>query len=177
MTDQLQTGEDPVEEPALLPRNEKRASVMRESLPLPRFETWAIHLSMLLVGGTGLVYSWMAYLAVPADPYAVVRHPWQPAVQHLHVVVAPLLVFVTGMIWRRHVWSSWRLGIRARRRSGVGLALSLVPMMASGYLLQVAVESFWRTTWGWIHLVSSLLWTLGYLTHQFLGPKPRKNGS
>lgn len=135
-----------------------------------------MHLSTLLVGGTGLVYAWMIYLAEPADPYSVVRHPWQPGAQHLHVLVAPLLVFVSGLIWRRHVWSSWRLGIRARRRSGVSLALSLVPMIVSGYLIQAAVEESWRNVWSWVHLATSLLWLLGYLVHQLLAMWRRPPG-
>lgn len=135
-----------------------------------------MHLSTLLVGGTGLVYAWMVYLAEPSDPYAVVRHPWQPVVQHLHILAAPLLVFVAGQIWRRHVWASWRLGIRSRRRSGVSLALSLVPMIASGYLIQVTVEESWRSIWSWVHLATSLLWIFGYLVHQLV-PKRRNTGS
>lgn len=134
-----------------------------------------MHLSTLLVGGTGLVYAWMVYLAEPADPYSVVRHPWQPTLQHLHVLVAPLLVFVSGLIWRRHVWSGWRLGVRASRRSGISLAVSLAPMVVSGYLLQVTVEESWRNVWSWVHLATSLLWVLGYLVHQILA-WTRRNG-
>lgn len=141
--------------------------------PLPAFEVWSLHLSTLLVGGTGLVYAWMVYLAEPADPYSVVRHPWQPTFQHLHVLAAPLLVFAAGLIWRRHVWNGWRSGIRSRRRSGLSLALSLAPMAASGYLLQVTVEESWRNVWSWIHLATSILWILTYLVHQLLAPKRR----
>jgi hypothetical protein len=140
----------------------------REGLPLPAFEAWSMHASTLLVGGTGLVYAWMIYLAEPDDPFSIVNHPWQPSFQHLHVFFAPLLVFFTGLIWRRHVWNSWRLGIRPRRRSGLSLALSLVPMVASGYLVQVTTDETWRNVWSWVHLATSLLWIAGYLLHQFL---------
>lgn len=140
----------------------------REGVPLTRVEAWMIHISNLLVGCTGLVYAWMIYLVKPDDPYAVVNHPWQPAVQHLHVLAAPLLVFAAGLIWRRHVWGSWRSGVTRRRRSGVGMALALVPMIASGYLLQTAVESRWRTIWVAVHLTTSALWISAYLIHQFL---------
>jgi hypothetical protein len=126
------------------------------------------------VGGTGLVYAWMVYLARPADPYAVVNHPSQPAVQHLHIVVAPLLVFAAGLIWRRHVWGSWRSGVVQRRRSGVSMALALAPMIVSGYLLQTAVESTWRTVWSVLHLATSGLWIAAYLLHQFF---PQRNGA
>lgn len=132
---------------------------------MSRFEALLLHLSTALVGGTGLVYAWMVYLVRPADPYAVVNHPWQPHLQHFHVLVAPLLVFGAGLIWRRHVWACWKLGIRQSHRSGVALALSLVPMVASGYLIQTAVEPGWRKAWVVVHLAASGLWLLGYLIH------------
>src|SRR4029077_16288973 len=100
------------------------------------------------------------------DPYSVLHHPWQPDVQHLHVLVAPLLVFAAGLIWRRHVWGRWRSGARGRRRSGVAIALTLFPMVASGYFLQTAVDDRWRKAWVVVHLASSGLWLAGYLVHQ-----------
>lgn len=131
---------------------------------MSRFEAWAIHLSTLLVGGTGLVYAWLRYVATPADPYAV-AHPLQPAAQHLHLLAAPLLVFAAGLIWREHVWAHFQRGVRARRRSGLGLLLTLVPMVASGYLLQAAVEPAWRSVWVGVHLGASGLWLAAYLGH------------
>jgi len=133
-----------------------------------RFEAVFLHLSTLLVAGTGLVYAWMVYLVHPADPYALVNHPWQPQVQHLHILAAPLLVFASGLIWRRHVWMGWRRGGPERQRSGVSLALTLIPMVVSGYLIQTAVEERWRHVWVIVHLAASGLWLAGYLVHQVL---------
>ena len=131
-----------------------------------RFEAWMLHVSNLLVGGTGLVYAWMVFLTKPTDPYAVVNHPLQPQLQHLHILVAPLLVFTAGLIWRRHVWWQWRRGAGERRRSGLSLALFLMPMIVSGYLIQTAVDDDWRKIWVIVHLVASGLWLAGYLAHQ-----------
>jgi hypothetical protein len=131
-----------------------------------RFESWMMHLANLLVGGTGLVYAWMLYLVRPTDPYAVVNHPWQPQVQHLHILVAPLLVFVVGLVWQRHVWSHWSRGVRKGRRTGLSMALTLVPMVVSGYLIQTAVDGGWRKAWVAVHLIASALWLAGYLAHQ-----------
>ncbi len=129
-------------------------------------ESFCVHASTALVGGTGLVYAWMAYAARPADEFAVVNHPLQPQAQHLHILLAPLLVFAVGLIWQRHVWWHWRRGERQRRRSGLAITLTTVPMIASGYLIQTAVEPVWREIWIGVHLVSSGLWLLGYLVHQ-----------
>jgi hypothetical protein len=125
-----------------------------------------LHLSNLLVGGTGLVYAWMIFLVKPADPFAVVNHPLQPQVQHLHILAAPLLVFTAGLIWRRHVWWQYRRGIDERRQSGLSMIFLLVPMIVSGYLIQTAVDDGWRRIWVWVHLAASGLWLLGYLAHQ-----------
>lgn len=132
---------------------------------MSRFEAWLLHLSNLLVGGTGLVYAWMRYWAEPLDPFAVVNHPWQPTVQHLHLLAAPLLVFATAFTLKEHAWRHVRLGIRARRKSGWTLLLTLVPMVASGYLIQTTVTEGWRQAWVAIHLISSGLWLLGYGAH------------
>ncbi|MEM7354050.1 MAG: hypothetical protein AAF657_24825 [Acidobacteriota bacterium] len=132
---------------------------------MKRAEAWTVHLSMVLVGGTGLVYAWMRYFAKPSDPYAIVNHPWQPTLQHLHIWVAPLLVFCAGLIWRSHIWNHWRRGVRSGRRSGIGMTLSLFPMILSGYLIQTAVSDSWRNAWVTIHLVTSGLFAVGYLIH------------
>ncbi len=141
---------------------------------MSRFEAWWMHTSNVLVGGTGLVYAWMLYLVRPADPYAVVNHPWQPQVQHLHLLAAPALVFAVGLIWQRHIWSHWRRGLPSGRRTGLSMALTLVPMVASGYLLQTAVDDGWRRIWVIVHLTASALWIAGTVAHQLAGAARRK---
>lgn len=129
------------------------------------WEAWSVHVATVLVAGTGLVYAVMRYLLEPPDPYAVVNHPLQPTLQHLHVLAAPLLVFGAGLIWRQHVWKHYRLGVRSGRRSGIWMLLTLAPMAASGYLLQTTVTESWRTAWVAIHLATSAIWILGYAGH------------
>lgn len=142
---------------------------------MTRPQVWLVHASNLLVGGTGLVYAWMLYLSEPVDEFALVNHPWQPEVQALHVVTAPLLVFAAGWIWSGHVLRHWRLGTPRGRRTGIALALLLAPMVASGYLLQTAREESWREAWIAVHLATSALWVLAALVHPFL-PAPRRAG-
>ena len=133
---------------------------------MTRLEAWFLHVATLLVGGGGLVYAWMRYLVRPSDPFAVVNHPWQPAVQHLHVLAAPLLVFAIGLIWKTHAWPGVRLRVAARRSSGLALFATAAPMIASGSLLQTATVPYWRRAWLVIHLAASALWLAGYLAHQ-----------
>lgn len=132
---------------------------------MTRLEAWLVHLANLLVGGTGLVYAWFRYVAAPVDEFSAV-HPGQGAAQHAHVLAAPLLVFALGLIWRSHVWAGLRLGSPARRRSGLTLFALAAPMIASGYLLQVAVDPFWRKAWIAVHVAASAIWLAGTLAHQ-----------
>jgi|AP95_1055475.scaffolds.fasta_scaffold19417_3 hypothetical protein len=131
-----------------------------------RTEAWFVHLSTLLVGITGVIYAIMRYLMEPTDPFSVVNHPWQPTLQHLHVLVAPLMVFAVGLIWKKHIAGHWRAGLSTGRRSGLSLVLTMVPMIVSGYLIQVTITDTWRTAWIVIHCTTSGLWITGYLIHQ-----------
>jgi hypothetical protein len=136
-----------------------------------RGEAWTLHVANALVGGTGLAYAWMRYLVEPAEEFAVVNHPLEPLVQHLHVWAAPLLVFGAGLIFQRHVWARLVGGFRPRRVTGVSLALLFVPMVVSGYGLQTSTGETWRRAWIGAHLVTSLAWIAIYGWH-LLSPRP-----
>jgi len=142
---------------------------------MSRGQALLLQIANFMVCSTGLVYAWMSYLVDPVDEWAVVNHPWQPHVQHLHVLVAPLLVFALGLIWSAHIVGKMKNG-RDNRSAGITLTALFLPMAASGYLLQVAVEPGWRLTWVWIHVVSSLLWVLSFVVHQTVAVL-KKNGS
>jgi hypothetical protein len=129
-----------------------------------------LHVSTALVGASGLVYGWMLYFAEPADEFSVVNHRWQPDVQHLHILVAPLLVFACALVWRDHVWHRVRSGFAARRPTGLALFALVWPMIASGYLVQVSVDEGWRNAWIVLHVASSCLWLAAYAIHQ-LSPR------
>lgn len=139
---------------------------------MTRQVAWTIQISTLLVAGTGLVYAFMLYFCEPIDEWAVVNHPAQPQVQALHVLVAPLLVFFSGLIWRSHVWQRICTGQKPRRRSGILLAAGLPPMALSGYLLQVSVDENWRSLWVVIHVGVSICWLAIYGLHMLLRSDP-----
>ncbi len=132
---------------------------------MTRTDAWLFHISNGLVICTGLVYAWMAYFCKSDDPYAVVGHPWQPHLQHAHIILSPLLVLVLGHLWNRHAGPHLKRDTRKRRKSGIGMLLAALPMMFSGYAIQTAIEANWRMIWVIIHLVASTLWMSGYLIH------------
>lgn len=139
-----------------------------------RFEVWFAHASMLLVSVTGVLYGVMRYLLGPVDPFAVVNHPWQGEVQRLHILVAPLIVFAVGLIWRRHILAHWQNGVKVGRRSGIELILTTMPMVVSGYLIQTTVTDSWRLIWIVVHCTTSGLWVAGYVIHQIASRKRKR---
>ncbi|MCM2277767.1 MAG: hypothetical protein NDJ89_06795 [Oligoflexia bacterium] len=119
---------------------------------------------------TGIGYAVCRHLLRSEDPYAVVNHPAQPHLQHLHVLGAPLLVFAVGWIWEEHVVGGIRRSARepgTGRRSGWGLAALFFPLILSGTLIQVLVDESWRTNAGWMHLAFGLAWSGVFIVHGF----------
>lgn len=134
---------------------------------MTQFDRWIIATANLLTGGTGLLYAVMRYLLKPADEFAIVNHPWQPHVQHLHILAAPLLVIAFGQLWHHHAWLSLRAGAQHGRRSGITMLATGLPMIFTGYLIQTATHETWRTIWIIIHVTTSLIWLTGYIAHLF----------
>ncbi len=126
---------------------------------------WTFHGANILVAGSGVALAVMIYLMEPTDQWSVVNHPWQPFVQHAHVLVAPLMVFVFGVLWAVHVQPKWQSREPEERRTGLTVIVMAPAMVASGYLLQVAVEPVWRTVWEASHLVTSGLWLAAVAVH------------
>jgi len=116
----------------------------------------------------------MRYLVNPTDEFAVVNHPWQPTVQHLHVITAPLLVLIIGHLLYWHAWTHWKSGFREGRRTGLTLAAGALPMIFSGYLLQTAVDPLWRQIWIAIHVSTSVLWMFSCGAHVVIHRRARR---
>lgn len=133
-----------------------------------RLERWSVVAGSLLVTATGLVYLGMKYLLESADPFAVVNHPWQPAVLKLHILTAPLLVFGFGLIAVRHVLAHWLAGVSHARRSGIAAALTVLPMVLSGYLVQAIVDARWLSVATWVHVATGVVYGAAFALHQFL---------
>lgn len=133
----------------------------------------ALEKTLLWIGaagtfGTGAIYAWMKYLLTTDDPYAVVNHPLQPLFLKLHILVAPVLVFAVGLVFTQHIWKQWRSGRPAGRRSGIVTLWTVVPMVATGYLIQAVTG---RTVLAWmigIHLVTGAVYFLMFASHQTL---------
>ena len=125
------------------------------------------HVAVAAVGLSGVGLAWMKYGMEPSDdPFTVVNHPWQPYALDLHVLAAPLWILAVGMILRQHVIGRLRNPLRRRgRRSGAWSMALLLPMVASGYLLQVVTAEGWRGALVWVHVLSGSAYLLVFLAH------------
>jgi hypothetical protein len=147
----------------------------RSSGLAPR-EVGLLHGAVAAVGGSGVAYGVARYLLRPTDPFAL-AHPTQAPLQHLHVVLAPLLVFALGVAATMHAAPMIRAAVGTRRRSGLLLAWTAAPMVASAYLLQVATAPGWRTAWVVVHVATSLIWLASYLAHRLTATRrPERAG-
>ncbi len=141
-----------------------------------RFEKWSVWITSALTVLTGVGYFVTKYLFTASDPYAVVSHPWQPFFLKAHILVSPLLLFALGIIAIHHVWKHFRSGIRWSRRSGITTALAVLPMVATGYLIQALTDAGWVSAMAWAHIGFGFLYGLGLVVHTWMirrGPEPK----
>jgi hypothetical protein len=146
-------------------RGTKVRSARHRRRRVRRLERWALHLGSLLTGLSGLVYGWLRYYGQVHGEFGIEPHPLQGMAQHLHVLAAPLLLFALGMTVRGHLARKLKTGTREGRGTGLGLGFLIIPMVASGYLVQVVISPTWRMAFAWVHGVASLLFLILYLGH------------
>jgi hypothetical protein len=131
-----------------------------------RFERWTVWISSIATFVTGVVYLWLKYAVVSDDPFAVTNSPWQAPVLKLHIIAAPTLVFAFGLVAVRHVWRHVRSHVSAGRLSGLTGAAALVPLVATGYLIQAVTDEGWLRALAWSHIMLGLLFGGALLAHQ-----------
>ena len=120
----------------------------------------------MVVTLSGVVFFCMKYLMTNDDPFSAVNHPWQPHFLALHVLAAPLLVFSLGLIGREHIlWQIIEPRRHRSRVSGIATIVLGLPMVASGYLLQVVTDPTPRGLLVWVHIVSGALFATLFLAH------------
>jgi hypothetical protein len=127
-------------------------------------ERWSLHVAAFATAGTGLMDGLLRWFGERAGEFGPEAHPWLGPAQHLHVLVAPLLVFTLGMMVRSHLWPKLHSGSEGRR-TGIGAACLIAPMVFSGVGVQVVTSPVWRSGLGWIHGLGSCAFLLAYFAH------------
>ncbi|MBI2212283.1 MAG: hypothetical protein HYU52_01440 [Acidobacteria bacterium] len=122
---------------------------------------------------TGALFAWMKYFMTTDDPFAVANHPWQPYMLDVHVIVAPIALFVIGVVWATHVKPKHESGTKPRRKTGLVALWAIAPMVLSAYFMQVLTNERLVEAMRVIHWVSSAIFVAGLLAHQLV----RMNGN
>jgi hypothetical protein len=141
---------------------------------MKRWEVWLFHSSTVVVAMSGIAYFWMKYLMETDDPFSVVNHPWQTTMLSLHLIAAPVLVFVTGLLVQSHIRRKLASGGRPNRGSGLASILVLPVMIASGYMLQIVSDTLLAQIALYLHIGSSTIFVGTYLVHQIVTLRLRK---
>ena len=129
------------------------------------WEARVIRWAFGLVSAAGIVYGVMKYFLAGSDPDSRLGHPWQPAVLAAHVLAAPVAVFAMGLLLRGHALPQLKRGEREGRGTGLALTAVGMPLVFSGYLVQVFTGETLRKGTGWIHAVLGVLFALAFLLH------------
>jgi hypothetical protein len=132
---------------------------------MKRWEAWINHAGWGLVAASGLAYGWLKYFAARPDPDSRLAHPLQPSVLAVHILAAPLAVFALGVVLRRHALARLTGGEAERRRTGLVMTLLAVPVILSGYVVQVLTGDAARRWTGWGHAALGLIYAVGYALH------------
>lgn len=140
------------------------------------FEKWSIWVSSFLVTVTGVVYLGMKYLLTEPDGFSIVRHPLQPLVLKLHIITAPLLIFAIGAVAVRHIWRHLLSGSHQGRFTGWSAALTTVPMVFTGYLLQAFSSERWLQVLAVAHIATGIVFGVGLLLHQVMVRQGKTGG-
>ena len=146
---------------------------------MTRFERITVNSSTAIVGFSGVVYGVMKYLMTSSDPFSVVNHPLQPWMLDLHVLGGPLMIFAVGLVTREHIFGQLRKRSNGRGRTSGMIALScLLPMIATGYLIQVFTDETARFTCVVLHLSTGAVYLGVFFAHTVIGRRiaALKNG-
>ena len=130
-----------------------------------RFEKAWVNLSTLIVGLSGAVYGVMKYLMSSDDPFSVVNHPLQPWMLDTHVIAGPVLILAVGWIARDHILAKARRKNSGARKSGWFALVCLLPMITTGYLIQVFTHETARLAAVVVHLTTGTIYLAAFVAH------------
>ena len=134
---------------------------------MKRWELVLLQVSALAIAISGVVYGVMKYALTGSDPDSPLGHPWQPGFLKAHVLAAPILVFMLGLVARGHALPKWRSGESSGKSSGLFLLLLVAPLVLSGYAVQAFTGELARKGTGWGHTAAGVVFAAAYALHLF----------
>jgi len=122
-------------------------------------------ISSVVTGATGLVYMWMKHFMEAPDAWAVINHPWEPWFLKAHILAAPVMLFSVGLVAGYHILRHFHPGLPTGRRSGILVGLVLLPMVASGYLIQAVTHTGVLNVLAWTHFWAGVVYLCALVVH------------
>ena len=135
---------------------------------MSRWEAWSFHILTGILSVGGILLFIMRYLMESHDPFQLVNHPWQPFLLDIHILAAPCLILILGMVFGTHISDKLRSRSEGNRRTGIVMLLTFPPMVISGYLLQVSASSILSILATVVHVVSGTVFAVIYFWHQWM---------
>lgn len=133
------------------------------------WQKWSLNLLTLANSVSGMAYLWMRYVLEHTDPFSVINHPWQPFMLNLHVLSAPPLLVMFGILVQSHIARKLKTSYLPNRRSGWFALIAFAVMVASGYLLPILTNPLFLRLTLITHLGSSGVFVIGYGAHLAIG--------
>ena len=133
------------------------------------WERWAFNALHVVVAVTGFAYLYMKLVLTPDDPFAIINHPWQPAMLATHLIAAPFFITCFGMLFRSHTLRKLLGSSSSGRRTGWTSLLGFSAMALSGYVIQIASTPALIDAAIWTHVATSSVFVVGYGAHLVIG--------
>ncbi len=133
---------------------------------MSRFEKLSVWITSIAVALSGFGYTWTKYFVENPDPFTAINHPLEPWFLKVHVVSAPLFVFAIGLLAGRHIWTHIKNRVQFGRRTGFTIVGVIVPMVLTGYLIQVITPLSLLAALAVSHIGLGVLFTVGMVLHQ-----------
>jgi uncharacterized membrane protein YidH (DUF202 family) len=141
---------------------------------MSRLQLFWLHLSIGLTAITGVVFAVMRYFLESTDEFSVVNHPLQPHMLSIHVVAAPIALFLLGWTFSNHMVPKHRFGDGQNARTGLASMWLIAPMTLSAYLLQISTNDTVRQAMAVAHWVTSGVFVVSYVVHLVIGRRIRR---
>ena len=141
---------------------------------LKKEEKFFFLVSFLLLTVTGIFYLYYRDAAPKSiDPFSVVSSPWQSWMIKLHILIAPLFVFMVGWIIAKHDLPRYSQKRKSGKKSGISNGLLLFIAISTGYLLQVFTDETNLKIVSWAHILVSMLALTAVFVHQKITEKKK----
>ena len=142
-----------------------------EKIRLARWHEYAIHAVMLLLYASGCAWLICHYFLQHHGAFGPMPNPYEGAWLAVHGAAAMIVLFLAGSLLLTHVLRAWAL--RRNRGSGASLAVALLFLAGSGYLLYYLADERWRDWIGLAHWAIGLGAPVAFVAHVVLGRRKK----